>query len=52
MGMCGSWEKFMVYQRKSRRVFNQVKLSDVLTEPSHDLHACGKCSHAYRHIFF
>ena len=39
--MCGSWEKFMVDQRMSRRFFKQVKHSGVLTEPSHDLHACG-----------
>ena len=25
--MCGSWEKIMVDQRKSRRIFNQVKYS-------------------------
>ena len=31
----------MVDQRKSRRVFKQVKHSGVLTKPSHDLHACG-----------
>ena len=41
MRICGSWEKFMVDQRKSMRVFNQVKHSGVLTEPSHDLQACG-----------
>ena len=41
MRMCGSWKKFMVDQRRSRRVFKQVKHSGVLTEPSHDLHACG-----------
>ena len=41
MRMCGSWEKFMVDQRRSRRVFKQVKHSGVLTEPSHDLHAGG-----------
>ena len=38
--MCGSWEKFMVDQRRSRRFFKQVKQSGVLTETSHDLHAC------------
>ena len=38
--MCGSWEKFMVDQRESRRFFKQVKESGVLTETSHDLHAC------------
>ena len=38
--MCGSWEKFMVDQRKSRRFFKQVKQSGVLTETSHDLDAC------------
>ena len=40
MRMCGSWQKFMVDQRNSRRFFKQVKHSCVLTEPSHDLHAC------------
>ena len=38
--MCGSWEKFLVDQRKSRRFFKQVKQSGVLTETSNDLHAC------------
>ena len=38
--MCGSWEKFMVDQRRSRRFFKQVKHTEALTEPSHDLHAC------------
>ena len=38
--MCGSWEKFMVAQRRSRRFFKQVKESGVLTETSHDLHVC------------
>ena len=38
--MCGSWEKFMVDERKSRRILKQVKQSGVLTETSHDLHAC------------
>ena len=39
--MCGSWEKFMVDQRRSRLFFKQVKHTEVLTQPSHDLHACG-----------
>ena len=39
--MCGSWEKFILDQRRSRRFFKQVKHTGVLTEPSHDLHACG-----------
>ena len=30
----------MLDQRRSRRFFNQVKQSGVLTETSHDLHAC------------
>ena len=30
----------MVDQCKSRRIFKQVKQSSVLTETSHDLHAC------------
>ena len=36
-----SWEKFMVDQRRWRRFFKQVKHSGVVTELSHDLHACG-----------
>ena len=40
MRVCRSWEKFMVDQRRSRRFFKQVKYSGVLTETSHDLHAC------------
>ena len=39
--MCGSWEKIMVDQRKSRRFFKQVNHSVLLTDLSHDLHACG-----------
>ena len=39
--MCGSWEKFIVDQRRSRRVFKEARHSGVLTEPSHGLHACG-----------
>ena len=39
--MCGNWEKIMVDQRRSRRFFKQVKHSGLLTELSHDLHACG-----------
>ena len=39
--MCGSWEKFMVDQRRSKHFFKQVKHTEALTEPSHDLHACG-----------
>ena len=38
--MCGSCEKFMVDQRRSRRILTQVKQSGVLTETSHELHAC------------
>ena len=37
---CGSWEKFMVDQRRSRRILKQVKQSGVLTETSHELHVC------------
>ena len=39
--MCGSWEKIMVDQRRSRRFFKQVIHSVLLTDLSHDLHACG-----------
>ena len=38
--MCGSWEKIMVDQRRSRRIFKQVIYSLSSIEPSHDLHAC------------
>ena len=38
--MCGSWEKIMVHQRRSRRIFTQVKHSVLYIELSHDLHAC------------
>ena len=39
--MCGSWEKIMVDQRSFGGIFKQVKRSVLLTNPSHDLHACG-----------
>ena len=39
--MCGSWEKIVVDQRSSRRIFKLVKRSGLLTDLSHDLHACG-----------
>ena len=38
--MLGSWEKIMVDQRRSRRIFKQVKHSVLSIELSHDLHAC------------
>ena len=38
--MCRSWEKIMVDQRRSRRIFKQVKHSLSSIELSHDLHAC------------
>ena len=38
--MCGSWEKIMVDQRRSRRFFKQVNHSVLLTDLSHDLQAC------------
>ena len=38
--MCGSWEKIMVDERRSRRIFKQVKYSLSSIELSHDLHAC------------
>ena len=41
MRMCGRWEKIMVDQRRSRRIFKQVNHSVLLTDLSHDLHACG-----------
>ena len=40
MRMCGSSEKIMVDKRRSGRIFKQVKNSFLLTELSHDLHAC------------
>ena len=38
--MCGSGEKIMVDQRRSRCIFKQVNHSVLLTDLSHDLHAC------------
>ena len=38
--MVGSWEKIIVDQRRSRRIFKQVKHSVLSIELSHDLHAC------------
>ena len=38
--MCGSWKKIMVDQRRSRRFFKQVNNSVLVTDLSHDLHAC------------
>ena len=38
--MLGSWEKIMAHQRSSRRIFKQVNHSVLLTDLSHDLHAC------------
>ena len=38
--MCGSWEKIMVDQRKSRRILKQVKHPVLPIELSNDLHAC------------
>ena len=37
--MCGSWEKIVVDQRSSRRIFKQVKHSLSSIELSHDLRA-------------
>ena len=48
--MCGSWEKIMVDQRKSRRIFKQVKYSLSSIELSHEPVRMRKCSHAYRHV--
>ena len=39
--MCGSWEKILVDQSRSGRIFNQVKRSGLLTDLSHYLHAYG-----------
>ena len=38
---CGSWEKIMVDQRNSGSIFKQVKRLGLVTDLSHDLHACG-----------
>ena len=38
--MCGSWEEFVVDLCSSGRIFKQVKRSGLLTDLSHDLHAC------------
>ena len=40
MRMLGSWGKIMVAQRRSRRIFKQVKHSVLSIELSNDLHAC------------
>ena len=31
----------MVDQRRPRRFFKQVKHTEAVSEPTHDLHACG-----------
>ena len=38
--MLGSWENIMADQRRSRRIFKQVKDAVLSIELSHDLHAC------------
>ena len=38
--MLGSGEKIMLHQRRSRRIFKQVKYPVLSIELSHDLHAC------------
>ena len=38
--MLRNWEKSLVDQRRSRRMFKQVKHSDLSIELSHDLHGC------------
>ena len=40
MRMLGSWGKLVVDQRRSRRMFKEVKYSLHLLSFSHDLHAC------------
>ena len=40
MRMCGGCEKFMVDQRRSRRLLKQVKQCVMPIELSHELHAC------------
>ena len=40
VGMLGSWGKIMVDQRRSRRMFKQMKYCLLSIELSHDLHAC------------
>ena len=39
MRMYGSWGNFMADLRSFRRIFKQVKRSEVLKDLSHDLHA-------------
>ena len=39
--MHGSWEKIMIDQRRSRRIFKEVKYSVLSIELSHDQHACA-----------
>ena len=41
MRLCGSWQKFMVDLNSSGRIFKMLKRSGLLTDLSHDLHACG-----------
>ena len=38
--MCGSWEKIVVDQRSSRRIFKQVKYSLSSIDLSQHLHSC------------
>ena len=51
--MCGSWEKIMVDQRRSRRILKEVKQCVMpiyaycaLTRPA----GTFKCCHAYSHV--
>ena len=48
MRMCGSWEKFMVDQRRSRRLLKQVKQSVIPIELSDDPHV--SCVNVRMHI--
>ena len=51
--MCGSWENFVVHQRKSRRNFKEVKQCIMPFKPSAPLTRRAdifKCSNACRHV--
>ena len=48
--MLGSWEKIMVDQRRSRRIFKQVNHSCFTYGPLTRPARMRKCSHAYGHV--
>ena len=51
--MCGSWENFVVHQRRSRRILKEVKqciLPFYAFRASHTTCRLFKCSNACRHV--